>query len=186
MNQCTNAQRPVLLLGELGVGKTLLLREKLRNTQALEGLQVTLNCDKYEIYRVIIKNMLYRRPPGPVYLLMTRKFQRLLRNCLKKSFTYLIKCFAFNLIVKIKYFQFIFLKIFTLFVFIKISYLSDRSRLSLCHSFTDGYVLSERLHEHTEWKAANYYDPKSSKYLICFIDNINMAKVQAYAEENRC
>ena len=46
MNMCTNVQRPVLLVGEMGVGKTLLMREKLRNSQALEGLQVTLNCDK--------------------------------------------------------------------------------------------------------------------------------------------
>ncbi|KAL5253857.1 hypothetical protein ACHWQZ_G013584 [Mnemiopsis leidyi] len=90
MNMCTNVQRPVLLVGEMGVGKTLLMREKLRNSQALEGLQVTLNCD----------------------------------------------------------------------------------------NFTDGYVLSNRLHEHMEWKAANYYDPKNSRYLICFIDNLNMAKVE--------
>ena len=47
-------------------------------------------------------------------------------------------------------------------------------------SFTDGYVLSNRLHEHMEWKAANYYDPKNSRYLICFIDNLNMAKVDCY------
>ena len=45
-------------------------------------------------------------------------------------------------------------------------------------SFTDGYVLSNRLHDHMEWKAANYYDPKNSRYLICFIDNLNMAKVR--------
>ena len=44
-------------------------------------------------------------------------------------------------------------------------------------SFTDGYTLSSRLHDHMEWKAANYYDPKSSRHLICFVDNLNMAKV---------
>ena len=49
---------------------------------------------------------------------------------------------------------------------------------SFYSSFTDGYVLSNRLHEHMEWKAANYYDPKNSRYLICFIDNLNMAKVE--------
>ena len=52
MNMCTNVQRPVLLVGEMGVGKTLLMREKLRNSQALEGLQVTLNCDKLVITRI--------------------------------------------------------------------------------------------------------------------------------------
>ena len=46
MNLCSHALRPVLLLGEMGVGKTLMMREKLRSSNTLDGTQLTINCDK--------------------------------------------------------------------------------------------------------------------------------------------
>eukprot|EP00116_Pleurobrachia_bachei_P005470 sb/3465732/ len=136
MNLCSNVQRPVLLVGEIGVGKTLLMREKLRSTQALEGLQFTPEAESPESPPPCRRTSLPTRRQGGPHIGGGPSAGR-----------------------------------------------AGTPEAPRYYIFTDGYVLSHRLHEHSEWKAANYFDPKNSRFLICFVDNLNMAKVESDNQE---
>ena len=53
-----------------------------------------------------------------------------------------------------------------------------------CNSETDGLSVYERLEEQFQWKHSSYYTTKGNRKMFCFIDDLNLAKIDRYQSQS--